>query len=672
MLKRFLKRVMIQGISINLLTVGIGVYSYVCLYKILYIKKALFSYEKPNNLLAERKITYENFKKKFSERIQSQNNKEESNNNNTNTLNKNNNNNDIESREDQIERLQNENYDLLIIGGGSVGAGVLLDAYTRGLKCGLIEAFDFASGTSSRSSKLIHGGLRYLEEAFTLDWNVGFKERMNKFALVDESLKERNFIRTSAVFMNKQLELVIKASNYVALLYYYNGVFLYQLIYLLSVLKNLGDNEKPKGLNFYFTPVKLDLLRKKIFLYEGQMNDARQNILSILSCITNNYIENRITAAALNYVEFRSYIYNENSQIIGVNAFDKLSKKEFKIRATAVANCTGIFCDDNFANNDNLKGKMIHASKGTHLIFKNLNLTESIMIPKTSDGRVLFIYPYNGYYLAGTTDKEEPKSFMPDVRQEEEDFIVKEMVRFSPELFGSEDALKEKITSKWSGFRPLVCEEGFNEKTNSKSLARSHVVRFEPKNRLYSLMGGKWTTYRNMGKELVDVVLKNEPTLKEKAIKCSSEYFKLKGSIDSYKEKYNKNDFLVETVFYEDLVSRMQEDFTFLSIKQITGLVERHGIYAIQILLEGERDKTNKALFEDYLESEVRYAIRNEMAIKPNDIICRRIGIGFLNDKISLDAIPLVSEIIGEELKMSKQEVLNMAQEAKDLFAYKI
>lgn len=672
MLKRFFKRVVREGIKLNILTVGIGVFSYSVLHSII-IKEDKSSEEKNKAKLTERNITYENFKSKFSEKIQTKNN----NNNKTNTSNKNNNINnnsinEIENRSEQIKRLQTENFDLLIIGGGSVGAGVLLDAYSRGLKCGLIESYDFASGTSSRSSKLIHGGLRYLEEAFTFDWKVGIKERIKKFSLVDEALKERNFIRTSAVFMNKQLELVIKASNYLTLLYYYNGAFLYQLIYLLSDIKRIGENEKSLGFNFYFMPLKLDLLGKKIYLYEGQMNDARQNILSILSCITNNYIEKRATAAAANYTEFRSYIYNENSQIIGIKAYDKLSNKELEIKATAVANCTGIFCDENFPEGDSLKSKMIRASKGTHLIFKGLNLSESIMIPKTSDGRVLFIYPYNGYYLAGTTDKEQAKSFLPDVRQEEENFIINEMVNFSPELFGSEAALSEKISSKWAGFRPLVCEEGFNENTNSKSLARSHVVRFEPKSRLYSLMGGKWTTYRNMGKELVDVVLANEPALQAKAIKCSSEDFKLKGSIESYKEKYNLNDFLVEKVFYKDLVLKLQRDFDYLTKKQIKGLVKRYGVYAIQILLEGESEKTNKALFADYLESEVRYAIRNEMAVKPNDVICRRIGVGFLDDKVSLEGIPLVSKIIGEEMKLSKDEVVKMAEEAKELFKHKI
>ncbi len=666
MLKRFFKRVVKEGIKLNILTVGIGVFSYSFLHNILK-RKDKSSEEKNRTKLAERNITYENFKAKFSERIENPS-------SNSNQINKNKNN-LIENRGEQIKRLQNEKWDLLVIGGGSVGAGVLLDAYSRGLKCGLIEAYDFSSGTSSRSSKLIHGGLRYLEEAFVFDWNIGFKDRMEKLALVNEALHERNFIRTSAVFMNKQLELVIKASNYLALLYYYNGAFLYQLIYYLSNLKRFwgNENEISKGFNFYFMPLKLDLLGKKIYIYEGQMNDARQNILSILSCITNNYIEKRQTAAAANYIEFRSYIFNENSQIIGVKAFDKQSNKEFEIKATVVANCTGIFCDENFSETDILKSKMIRASKGTHLVFKGLsNLSESIMIPKTSDGRVLFIYPFNGYYLAGTTDKAEPKTFLPNVCEDEENFIIKEMVNFAPKIFGSEAELREKISSKWAGFRPLVCEEGFNENTNSKSLARSHVVRFDPKSRLYSLMGGKWTTYRNMGKELVDEVLANEPALKDKTIKCSSEYFKLKGSVESYKDKYNLNDFLAEKVFFKDLVERLQKDFEYLTKKQIKGLVKRHGVYAIQILLDGENEKTNKALFADYLESEVRYAIRDELAVKPNDIICRRIGVGFLDDKISLEAIPLVSKIIGQEMKLNNEEVIKMAEEAKDLLKHKI
>jgi len=537
----------------------------------------------------------------------------------------------------------------------------------------MIEAFDFASGTSSRSSKLIHGGLRYLEEAFSFDFKTSFSERIKKFSLVDEALKERNFIRTSAVFMNKSLELVIKANNYLSLLYYYNGVFLYQLIYWLSDLKNLGKNEKRENFNFYFMPLKLDILNKKIYLYEGQMNDARQNLLSIFSCITNNYLKNRFEAAAANYIEFRSYKFNDKGEISGIKAFDKIANKEFEINSKIVANCTGIFCDNNFSESDNMKNKMIRASKGTHLIFKDLKLSESIMIPKTSDGRVLFIYPYNSYYLAGTTDEEQDKSFYPNVSKKEEDFIVKEMVNAYPEIFISEENLKNKISSKWAGFRPLVCEEGFNGNTNSKSLSRSHVIRYDEKSKLYSLMGGKWTTYRNMGKELVDKVLENEPELKKQVIKdTSSEFLKLRGSIESYRERFNYKEFNIEKVFYKDLINNLQQDYSYLNKKQVKNLVRRYGIFAIQILMEGEKEGRNRPVFGDYLESEIRYSIRTEMAVKPNDIICRRIGIGFLNDQLSVEAIPIVANIIGEELQMRKNEVLKITEEALDLFNHKV
>lgn len=322
-----------------------------------------------------------------------------------------------------------------------------------------------------------------------------------------------------------------------------------------------------------------------------------------------------------------------------------------------------------------MKNRMIRASKGTHLIFKDLNISESIMIPKTSDGRVLFIYPYNGYFLAGTTDKAEDKSFYPGVKDEEEKFIVKEMFNYSPEFFLSEEKLREKISSKWSGFRPLVCEEGFSDKTNSKSLARSHIVRYDERSKLYSLMGGKCTTYRNMAKELVDKILENEPELEAKSIKCSSENFKLKGSIETYVEKYDINDFLVEKFFYKDLVKNLENEFGAkynLSKKLIKNLVRRHGIFLIKVLVQGEKNNTNKILFEDYLESEIRYVIHNEMGVKPNDIICRRIGIGFLNDKVSLESIPLIAKIIGEERNLNSKEVKEMTDEAISLFANKI
>lgn len=659
MFKRLGKSLFKGIIKLNIFTVSLGIFNYTCLDHIVkYLNQSEIA--KHREKLAEHNITYEFYKNKFLEKI-----------NNNDNRNKN----DeiyesIDSRSEQIKKLETENFDVLIIGGGSAGAGVLLDAYTRGLKCGLIESFDFASGTSSRSSKLIHGGLRYLEQVFTFDLHVGLYERFKQFELVKEALGERNFVSTSAVFMNKSLELIISANNYLSLLYYYNGVFMYSFLYLINDLKKGGNGR----LNFFFEPMKLDIGNKNILLYEGQMNDSRQNILSILSCCINNYLPNRDSSIAANYVEFKNFIYNKNREIIAVKAFDKINKKEFIIKAKTFVNCTGIYCDDNLADNDQMKHNMIKASKGSHLIFKDLNLTQSIMIPKTSDGRVLFVFPYNNYFLAGTTDETQEKSFYPSVLEKEENFIINEMLNFSKELFVSEEYLRSKISSKWSGYRPLVCETGFNNNNNSsKSLSRSHVIRYEPQSKLYSLMGGKWTTYRNMGKELVDKILENELDLKEKIIpNANSKYFKLKGSYNRYKENYSYEDFTIEKLFYKDIRKKLSQEFSFLNKIQIKGLIRRQGINAIKILVEGQKSGTNKILFGDILESEIRYTIKNEMAIKPNDIICRRLGLGFIDDKISLEAIPIISKILGEELKLSKSEISQMQEEAIKNFTNKI
>ena len=168
---------------------------------------------------------------------------------------------------------------------------------------------------------------------------------------------------------------------------------------------------------------------------KNKLDDEEKELIAL-------YKENSIEASAANYIEFKDYIYDEkDNKIIGIKAFDKIGNKSFDIFSKVVVNCTGIFCDDNFNENDKLKKQMIKASKGTHLVFKDLNLKESIMIPKTSDGRVLFILPYGKYFLAGTTDAEDKKNLHPDVLEHEENLIG----LYSPNSSGSSSF--SKLTS---------------------------------------------------------------------------------------------------------------------------------------------------------------------------------------------------------------------------------
>ena len=639
-MKKFLLKATRGLVQLNIVALGIGVFTYSFMDV---IKKNFFvsDNERALKFKKDRNVNYEYFKNKFiSEYSASTNNPE------------------ISSRQDQINNLSKEYFDILIIGGGSVGAGVLLDGYTRGFKCGLIEKNDFSSGTSSRSSKLIHGGLRYLEQAFSFDFNVGLQERLEKFGLVKEAMKERDFFLESAVFMNNFLDLTIKTKNLFDLIYYFDGILVYHGFYLAA-------SEK-----FLFSFPKLDFKNYKIYFSEGQMNDSRQNVLSILTCCTKNYLNNRITANASNYIEFKDYIYNEKKEIIGVKVFDRLKKKDFEIKSKIVVNCTGIYCDDNFSQNDTMKNKMIKASKGSHIIFKNLPIKESIMIPKTSDGRVIFILPYNEYFLVGTTDIEIEKTEFPDVTPSEVDFIIREMVNYSKDIF-DEKTLRENITSKWAGLRPLVLDSTVNNK-NTKALSRSHVIRYDKSSKLYSLMGGKWTTYRNMGNELINEIVNNEITFQIKELKdLDSKNIKLKGSVENYRNITNCAEILMQTYFFEELVNKLSEEYKNLNKEIISSLVKRHGVNSVKILYEGEKNKQNRVAFSKYLESEIRYLIKNEMAIKPNDIICRRLGIGFLDDKISEDAVPIVSKILGEELNINNKDVKILTEESLKYLANK-
>ncbi len=572
---------------------------------------------------------------------------------------------EVNPRKEQIKNLQEENFDFLIIGGGSAGAGVLLDAYTRGFNCALIEANDFASGTSSKSSKLVFGGLKNFEQAFAFDWKIPIKQRLLNIYQVRQNMIERNFILDSATFMNEIIEFKIKAKNSYDLLMYYYGTFVYELFYYL--------NTNPKKYKFTFP--KFDFYGKNIFIKEGRFNDTRQNVLSIMTCATQNYIPEARAASIANYLEFRNYLYDENYQVCGVNAFDKIKKKEIRIKSKIIINATGYSIDQNFSDIGELKNKIQKLIKGTHLVFHNLSIPYAIMIPKTADGKSILIVPFNEEYtIAGIAEVIELDKNQPPIpKQKEEDYIIKELDLYSRNnaLPSQEkkslckDYLNKNISSKFSGYIGNLEKTKINIQTTNmdnsnkynKKISSNPNILYDRKTNLYNILGSSWTLYRKSGNQLVNLILENEPELRTKElINNNSLNLRLKGCPDNINPYIIKKRYYTEKIFYKSLVEDLEKIYN-INKEVLNSLIKRHGVNSIKILFEGEKTNSNKIAFENFLISEIRYLIRNEMAVKPNDILCRRLNIGFLNDKILLEAIPIVSVIIKDELKFSDTEM---------------
>ncbi len=278
------------------------------------------------------------------------------------------------NRNENIKDLTTNQFDVLVIGGGATGAGVLLNLYNKGLKCALIESRDFASGTSSKSTKLAHGGIRYLEEVFQFK-----KDSYQKYKLVTEALIERDFFANSAPHLNNIVEIKIPLAGSFKFIYYFSGVLLYHFLYFMKSLPNIfyvfpgpkiylnhSDNSSHQTNNNYSLSNNFKYF---VSLHECQMFDSRQNILSLLTTTIDQYIEGSSPSVIANYTEFKEFLYDNNKQIVGVKAFDKINNKMIEIKAKTVINCAGFNADNLFNKEDPQYNKLISTSKGSKLYF---------------------------------------------------------------------------------------------------------------------------------------------------------------------------------------------------------------------------------------------------------------------------------------------------------------
>lgn len=390
----------------------------------------------------------------------------------------------LKSRDQHIEEMINQNYDCLIIGGGCNGSGVLLEGANRGLKCLMVEENDFTSGASSKSTKLIHGGIRYLAQLFEFSFE-GY--RWEKLKLLIEALHERCYMVDNAYYMNKVLPLVIPCRNIFFAMYNYFGCVLYHAIYKLQPTANASTifpfpkwmgNDELKA-NFPHLDFKF---KYGIVYYDAQFNDTRMNMDTILTSTLENYQKGFRNSNALNYVRFENFIKDETGKIIGAEVYDKVNDKHYKIKANCVINCTGVFADKIRRLDNPLVPRRVLPVQGSHAIFpmKFSSKKMGLLIPKTVDDRVLFIIPWLNHTLVGTTDiRIDQPSVEPQVKYNELEFFYREIAKIYPDL--STEYIVNSVKSKWAGLRPLVFEEiKENEIIDSKKASRKHVIEKTP------------------------------------------------------------------------------------------------------------------------------------------------------------------------------------------------
>ena len=484
-------------------------------------------------------------------------------------------------REEILNRVRKHKkaWDIIIIGGGASGVGCAVDATSRGFDVLLLEQSDFGKGTSSRSTKLIHGGVRYLEQG--------------NISLVREALKEREILKQNAPHLIKNQRFIIPCYSSWQKLYYGTGLKVYDL---LAAKNSFG---KSRLLSKRETLKKLPNLNKNrlkggILYFDGQFNDTRL-LIDLIKTASENM------AATLNYAKVVSLSKNEENKINGVKFEDTETGEVFSAKAKVVINATGAFCDSIRELSDKYSSSMISASQGIHLVFDSsfVQGEDAIMIPKTSDGRVLFAIPWQGKTIVGTTDTPiKTINLEPKPLDKEIEFILDTCKNYL-----SNPPKRENILSVFAGIRPLVRSAAAK---NTASLSRGHTIEIDNTN-LLTLTGGKWTTYRHMAEDAVNkaIELANLPDNK-----CVTQSLKIQN-----KKSKQISDLIEET---SELAAKLHEDFP-------------------------------------YQKADVVNAVRNEMARTPEDVLARRTRILFLNAKIAITISKEVSQIMASELQKDKK-----------------
>jgi len=496
---------------------------------------------------------------------------------------------------------ENSNWDLIIIGGGATGLGIALDAASRGLKTLLVEQSDFAKGTSSRSTKLVHGGVRYLAQG--------------DIALVRHALKERGLLQQNAKHLVNKEAFLIPCYNWFSVIKYLVGLTLYDW---LSGKYSFGKSKyfsKQETLSL-MPGIKEKGLKGSIRYYDGKFDDARLAINIAQTAIENG-------AALLNYTKVTALLKSDDI-VTGIETEDVLTGEKAKHHGKVVINATGVFVDDILhMNNPNAK-KLVRPSQGVHIVLDKsfLNSESALMIPKTSDGRVLFAVPWHEHLLVGTTDTPlDEHNLEPRALKQEVDFIMATAASYF-----KRKPLESDILSVFSGLRPLAAPTN-NNGNSTKEISRDHKLMVSAKG-LITITGGKWTTYRRMAEETVDLAI-SHAGLEAKA--CVTENLKIHGSIDVQGD-HHLNAFGSDRNKIEALM------------QQNPHLAEKlHNNFP-------------------YTAAEVVWAARNEMAETIEDILSRRLRILFIDAQAAKDMAPKVASLLAQELDADKDWEANQIE----------
>jgi glycerol-3-phosphate dehydrogenase len=497
------------------------------------------------------------------------------------------------NRDEMVTRVRNrkEPWDIVVIGGGATGAGIAVDAATRGYDVLLLEREDFGKGTSSRATKLVHGGVRYLEQG--------------NLSLVMEALKERGRLLQNAPHIVRNLRFIVPNYSWWEAPFYGIGMKVYDLLagkYSFGSSKTLSLEETLELL----PTIRQDGLRGGVMYHDGQFDDTRLLIHLMMTAAAHG-------ATLLNYAGVVELTKDENGFVRGVVAVDAESGERYSIAARSVVNATGIFTDETRRLAEPAVESMMVPSQGIHLVFERSFLTgdTALLVPHTDDGRVLFAVPWHNRTLVGTTDTPIGTiSYEPLPFEEEIEFVLETAGRYL-----SRKPTREDILSVFVGIRPLAKAAGAGDGKTS-AISRDYTIHIDHAG-LVTIAGGKWTTYRHMAEDCVDHAV----------------------TLGGLEER--------------PCVTANTHIYGYHQHPEELGNLAVYGSDAAAILaLAKENPELARPLHPDlpYIAAEVVWAARYEMSRTVDDALSRRTRALLLNARAAVEVAPAVASLLAAEL----------------------
>jgi glycerol-3-phosphate dehydrogenase len=524
----------------------------------------------------------------------------------------------MKARAVQLSNIAGKSFDVCVIGGGATGAGCALDAQLRGLSTVLLDAGDFAGATSSTATKIIHGGVRYLEEAIK---DVDPKE----YHVVVRALHERVRMLDNAPHLTRKLEFLVPSFRWLDIAYLDIGLKIYDWLAGSARISPSKFVSREQTLE-RMPQLNSDGLLGSVEYADGQFDDARYNL-----ALVHTFTE--AGGQALNHCRVTDFERDSAGRLSGLVTVDQLTGATLNLNARAMVNATGPVSDLIRLKASPSVPKRMRLSKGSHILFP-LDLfptDDAMLIPKTEAGSVLFAVPWGGRLLVGTTEREVEPGDDLFVTEEEVTYLLRQLNKYLAKPLKPSD-----IVAGFAGARPLVSA---GEGDSTQKIARDDVIEIDPKSGLISIMGGKWTTHRAMAEDTINAV--------QKALGVAVSESPTRTHVLHGGEGFTSD-------LWEEIVRIYP-----VSKETAHHLAAKYGTAAWNVL---ELTRTNSSLAQPLIpgsaqiQAEVVYAVREELAGKIEDVISRRIGLQYYSWRDAIKAAPVVGSIMAQELQWTSAQ----------------